>query len=337
MELSNLSEEFNRKVNSAMSIVDNNKIASTILCLFLVLYASLAAPKLPKSVTAIFKNFWFKLIFMFLIAYMATHNPAVAIISAVALLITLQTLHSQDTAEQVINTVENRVKENFQNFASAREDNSEVEPAMSTSDYDQIAGYAPYESDSAIEAKKLNLPEPNVTMPMTMPMIMPKTKTMTMPVPMPMTKTMTKTMTMPVPMPMPKTMTMTPKVDDADDADDTDDVTDTNKAPTVQQPINISTEDINPNLLNTLTEQINQLINSEMNLTTSEESEKSEKSDSDDSDDKDDSDKDDFTNATCNSCSILKENFQDSNYITGTCADTFESLPGYEFGDYSSL
>jgi hypothetical protein len=129
MELSDLSEEFNKKVNSAMSIVDNNKIASTILCLFLVLYASLAAPKLPNSVTAIFKNFWFKLIFMFLIAYMATHNPAVAIISAVALLITLQTLHGQDTVEQVINTVQNRVNENFQNFAPA--DDSEVEPVIS--------------------------------------------------------------------------------------------------------------------------------------------------------------------------------------------------------------
>jgi hypothetical protein len=116
MELSDLSEEFNKKVNSAMSIVDNNKIISTVVCLFLVLYASLAAPKLPKSITQIFKNFWFKLIFMFLIAYMATHNPAVAIISAVALLITLQTLHGQDTADQVIYTVQNRVRENFQNF-----------------------------------------------------------------------------------------------------------------------------------------------------------------------------------------------------------------------------
>jgi hypothetical protein len=311
MELSDLSEEFNKKVNSAMSIVDNNKIASTILCLFLVLYASLAAPKLPKSVTAIFKNFWFKLIFMFLIAYMATHNPAVAIISAVALLITLQTLQGQDTADQVINTVGKKVKENFQNFASARENDSEVEPAMSTSDYDQIAGYAPYESDSAIEAKKVNLPEPNVIMPMTIPM------------------------TVSVPMTMPVTM---PEVDDvtatvSESEEESELEVKTEAESTVQQPITISTEEITPDLLNTLTEQINQLINSEMNPNTSEESEKSETDDSD----KDDSDKDDFTNATCNSCNILKENFEDSKYITGTCPDSFESLPGYEFGDYSSL
>jgi hypothetical protein len=174
MELSDLSEEFNRKVNGVMSVVDNNKIISTVVCLFLVLYASLAAPKLPKSITAIFKNTWFKLIFMFLIAYMATHNPAVAIISAVGLLITLQTLNAQETADQVINSVKNRVNENFQNAASYTlqntDNNEEVQPMIYTNDFDEIAGYAPYNQDNNNDEEEVNIPQvlgPNVTIPVT--------------------------------------------------------------------------------------------------------------------------------------------------------------------------
>jgi hypothetical protein len=174
MELSDLSEEFNRKVNGVMSVVDNNKIISTVVCLFLVLYASLAAPKLPKSITVIFKNTWFKLIFMFLIAYMATHNPAVAIISAVGLLITLQTLNAQETADQVINSVKNRVNENFQNAASYTlqntDNNDEVQPMIYTNDFDEIGGYAPYNQDNDNNDEEVNIPQvlgPNVTIPET--------------------------------------------------------------------------------------------------------------------------------------------------------------------------
>jgi hypothetical protein len=70
--------------------------------LFLALYAALAAPKLPKSITLWFDNFWFKLGFMFLIAYMSTKDAPIAIISAVALLVTLQTLSAHKTTDRVI-------------------------------------------------------------------------------------------------------------------------------------------------------------------------------------------------------------------------------------------
>jgi hypothetical protein len=70
--------------------------------LFLALYAALAAPKLPKSITLWFDNFWFKLGFMFLIAYMSTKDPAIAIMSAVVLLVTLQTLSAHKTTDRII-------------------------------------------------------------------------------------------------------------------------------------------------------------------------------------------------------------------------------------------
>lgn len=81
-------------VNESLKILDD-KYISAMIGLFLALYAGLAAPKLPKHITKWFDNPMFKLGVMFLIAYMATKDPPVAIIASVALLVSLQTLSSQ--------------------------------------------------------------------------------------------------------------------------------------------------------------------------------------------------------------------------------------------------
>ena len=106
-----------QNLESGLSYIDNNKILSAVLGLFLALYAALAAPKLPKSVTLWFDNTWFKLGFMFLIAYMATKDASIAIISAVALLVTLQTLSAQRTTEAVVKAIEAKIE----NFTSVKE------------------------------------------------------------------------------------------------------------------------------------------------------------------------------------------------------------------------
>lgn len=116
MELVNSMSEV---LNSGLEYVNRSKILSAVLGLFLVLYAALAAPKLPKSVSSLFDNTWFKLGFMFLIAYMSTKDTSVAIIAAVALMVTLQTLSAQKTADAVVRSVENKV-EQFGNLESAR-------------------------------------------------------------------------------------------------------------------------------------------------------------------------------------------------------------------------
>jgi hypothetical protein len=131
-----LSEQFNSSVNQVFSVIDSNRVLSTVLGLFLALYAALAAPVLPMSVTKIFKNTWFRLAFMFLIAYLATKDPSVAIISAVALLVTLQTLSAQETTNAVVRAVEKKVDSNREAFA-------DVEPAISTDRYSEISDYAP--------------------------------------------------------------------------------------------------------------------------------------------------------------------------------------------------
>ncbi len=93
-------------VNKGLNFVNQNKILSSVLGMLLVLYAAAAAPKLPKSVVKIFDNSLFKLGYMFLIAYIATKNPSVAIITAVALLVTIQTLSSREAAESAVKGAE---------------------------------------------------------------------------------------------------------------------------------------------------------------------------------------------------------------------------------------
>jgi hypothetical protein len=91
------------------NVLNSNKYVSAIIGLFLALYAGLAAPKLPRSITSLFDNFFFKLFFMFLIAYTATKDTPVAIMSSIALLVTLQTLSSQKTSDKVVDAVKAQV------------------------------------------------------------------------------------------------------------------------------------------------------------------------------------------------------------------------------------
>jgi len=138
-----LSENFNNSINNAFSVIDSNRILTTVLSLFLILYAALAAPVLPLSITRVFKNTWFKLAFMFLIAYAATKNPTVAIISSVALLVTLQTLANQETTNSVVLAVENKIDQNIEYFG-------EVSPADDVDNEKDLVNYAPAVNDGQI-------------------------------------------------------------------------------------------------------------------------------------------------------------------------------------------
>jgi len=86
----NIASNFDSTVNSGMNIIDNNQYLSVALGLFLILYAGLAAPKLPETIAKLFDNVLFKFVILFLVAYGAKKNPTVAIIAVVALLVSIQ-------------------------------------------------------------------------------------------------------------------------------------------------------------------------------------------------------------------------------------------------------
>lgn len=66
-----------------------NKTVTTVISLILAIYATLAAPALPNSVIMFFDQWYGKLLFMFLIAFVASHSLQIAIIIAILFFILL--------------------------------------------------------------------------------------------------------------------------------------------------------------------------------------------------------------------------------------------------------
>lgn len=79
-------ESFNRSLRTML----DNKYVFITLSVIIALYAGLAAPALPNSVILFFDTMVGRFLFLFIIAYLASQNLQVALIVAVAYLVTLQ-------------------------------------------------------------------------------------------------------------------------------------------------------------------------------------------------------------------------------------------------------
>lgn len=93
---------FDDKVGNWLSPVRDNEYVSAILILLLILYAGLAAPQLPEYIARLFENQFFILLFLFLIAYVARSRPSVAVIAALAVMISLYTLNKYNIRNMFI-------------------------------------------------------------------------------------------------------------------------------------------------------------------------------------------------------------------------------------------
>mgnify|MGYP001079730107 CR=1 len=69
----------------------DNPYISTAIKVFLGLYAAFAAPQLPKSLANLMDHTLVRIAFAFVIVFMATRDPSIALMIAVAFIITLQT------------------------------------------------------------------------------------------------------------------------------------------------------------------------------------------------------------------------------------------------------
>jgi hypothetical protein len=70
-------------------LITGNKMTTTLLSLLIVLYSALAAPALPNSVILFFDTWYGKLLFMFLIGFVASHNIQVALVISILFFIIL--------------------------------------------------------------------------------------------------------------------------------------------------------------------------------------------------------------------------------------------------------
>lgn len=92
-------------MNSYLQTSENflqNKYVATILIVLFILYGSVIAPKLPISAAKLFENTFFRLFVFFLIAYLASANPVIAVVAALAVFLSIQALNKYTMTEKFI-------------------------------------------------------------------------------------------------------------------------------------------------------------------------------------------------------------------------------------------
>ena len=92
--------------NSAMNILNElekvlnrglgNQYINLTLKIFLCLYAAMVAPKLPPSIANLMDNTLVRVVVAFIIVFMATKDPSLALLVSLAFIITLQTAINLD-------------------------------------------------------------------------------------------------------------------------------------------------------------------------------------------------------------------------------------------------
>jgi hypothetical protein len=111
-------------------MLTDNKTTTIIVSLLVVLYSALAAPALPNSVILFFDTWYGKLLFMFLIAFVASQNVQVALVVAILFFVIL----NMATRLDVENFIQQ--KENFRQQFEYFEDKKS--PDLSTDITEQL-------------------------------------------------------------------------------------------------------------------------------------------------------------------------------------------------------
>ncbi len=78
----------------------NNKYVSTTITIGLGLYAALLGPNLPKFVKDLFSNTLFRILILFLVVVRGNKDPQMAIMIAIAFVLTLDYIHVKDIKEK---------------------------------------------------------------------------------------------------------------------------------------------------------------------------------------------------------------------------------------------
>lgn len=110
---------FDDFVKKHTTFLENEYVAGT-LTLFLIVYASMAAQRLPSYISNLFTNSVFKVIMFFLIVYMYNKKASVALVSAIALMVALMLLEKVNvqTTEKMTPLTNNNQNDLFANLTN---------------------------------------------------------------------------------------------------------------------------------------------------------------------------------------------------------------------------
>lgn len=97
---------FDDTVKRSLSFLDNEYVNASVY-LFLILYAGLAAPKLPEYVAKLFDYTLVKVLLFFLIVYISKKNPTLAIIASIAVIVSIMTLNRFKFGNELMSMISN--------------------------------------------------------------------------------------------------------------------------------------------------------------------------------------------------------------------------------------
>ena len=145
-----------QQTESILNRTMDNVYITTALKVFIGLYAAFAAPQLPPSLVNLMDNIVVRIAFAFIIVLMATRDPSIALMTAVAFIITLQTANKY----RIMNTDLSVADVNETSWLpSAKQENfTEEEEGSPTS-----VGYRDYDGadETDIEMMKGSIPSEN--------------------------------------------------------------------------------------------------------------------------------------------------------------------------------
>ena len=90
---------YNNDINSLMSPLEQPLVAG-LLRLFLVLYGGMVAPALPDSILKYFGYVPVRIFILFLIVWLANHDPTTAILVSVGLVVSMNVLSGKKAFEK---------------------------------------------------------------------------------------------------------------------------------------------------------------------------------------------------------------------------------------------
>ena len=76
--------------------VQKSSVLGTVVLVFIILYAGVVAPKFPELMRPLADNTIAKVVFFMLLAYLGNSQPSIAIVAAVAFLMSMMYLNKRD-------------------------------------------------------------------------------------------------------------------------------------------------------------------------------------------------------------------------------------------------
>lgn len=95
--------DISTSVQNVLQTLERNQLVSSVVTLFLVLYAGLAGPKLPLVIRKLFDSAVFRVLVLALVVYRGNKDPQLSIMIAVAFTLTMNHLREQELREKFRN------------------------------------------------------------------------------------------------------------------------------------------------------------------------------------------------------------------------------------------